>query len=234
MKTLITSAAVAALLGGAALAQEGQTRQLGAHVHGEARLSVAIDDSGLAFAELTGAAWNFFGFEAEAQTEEQHEAIRSVSAALSDTAPITWPDRAGCELVETSVESMMMESSTSTTVHHHEDEPGDHHAGHAHDDHAHDHEAHGAEHGHDAVDHENGHDQHDHGHEHHASETHAHHDVTASWTWRCERAQAADRFNAEGVFQALPRLERIDVEAFDGSRAAVRTLTPGDGAVRLN
>jgi hypothetical protein len=65
MKTLITSAAVAALLGGAALAQEGQTRQLGAHVHGEARLSVAIDDSGLAFAELTGAAWNFFGFEAE-------------------------------------------------------------------------------------------------------------------------------------------------------------------------
>ena len=64
MKTLLASAALAALASGAGLAQEAETRQLGAHVHGEARLSVAIDPaSGLALAELSGGAWNFCGFE---------------------------------------------------------------------------------------------------------------------------------------------------------------------------
>lgn len=50
----------------------------------------------------------------------------------------------------------------------------------------------------------------------------------------CERAASASRFDADGVFQTLPRLERLEVEAFDGARAAVRTLTPGDAGIALD
>jgi len=58
--------------------------------------------------------------------------------------------------------------------------------------------------------------------------------VTVSWTYQCERAEAATRFDAGGVFAALPRLETINAEAFDGSRAAVRALTPQDAVITLD
>ena len=215
MKTLLAStAAAAALLASAAVAQEGETRQLGAHVHGEARLSVAIDpDTGLALAELAGAAWNFYGFERAPQTEAERETVAAVRTALAQDGVIAWPDRAGCTLSEVTVDAVTTGAG---------------------EDHGHDHGDHGHEdHGHE--DHDHG----DHGHEHEEDHSHdhgagaGHNDVAASWTFQCDRVAAADRFDAAGLFAALPRLERINAEAFDGGRAAVRTLTGEDAVVRL-
>lgn len=218
MKILLASTALAALISGAAFAQESETRQLGAHVHGEARLSVAIDPaSGLAVAELFGAAWNFYGFEGAPQTEQQRETMAAVRTALSAEGLIEWPERAGCSLQEVSVDAMMSG----------EGDDHDHDHDHSHDDdHDHGDPAHDA-HAHEPSDHGHDHDDHDHG-------EHAHNDVTVSWTWMCDRAAAASRFDADGVFQALPRLEALEAEAFDGTRAAVRTLTPGDAVITLN
>lgn len=222
MKTLIASVSAAALLSGAGLAQDEPMRQLGAHVHGEARLSVAVDPaSGLALAELAGAAWNFYGFERAPETDEERDIIAAVNAALSEPDLIAFPDRAGCALAEARVEGA----------------GGDHDHGHA------DHEAHASEHDHDhghedhedhASEHDHAHDEHGHDHGDHDHAEHAHTDLAVSWTYQCERAEAASRFDAAGVFTALPRLESVEAEAFDGTRAAVRTLTPDDAVITLD
>jgi hypothetical protein len=240
MKILLASTALAALAHGAAFAQDSEVRQLGAHVHGEARLSVAIDPaSGLALAELSGAAWNFYGFERAPETDEERETIASVNAALSEPGLIAFPERAGCTLAETEIAGS----------------GGDHGHDHAHDgDHGHDHEAdhdhghegheaHASEHDHDhghedhedhASEHDHAHDEHGHDHGDHDHAEHAHTDIAVSWTYQCERAEAASRFDAAGVFTALPRLESVEAEAFDGTRAAVRTLTPDDAVITLD
>lgn len=213
MKTLTLAVITAASLSAVAAAQDSPVRQLGAHVHGEASLSVALDASGLVYAELDGAAWNFYGFERAPASDAERDTIRAVRLAVSQEAMIVFPERAGCTLSEVSVDA------TLTTL------GGDH---------AHDHD-HGADHAHD--------DDHDHGHDH--GETQApdasgdsyeddHGNVTVAWTYQCARAAAADQFDAAALFEALPRLERIEAEAFDGRRAAVRTLTPGDAAMRLD
>lgn len=222
MKILFTSAALGALACGAALSQDGEIRQLGAHVHGEARLSVAIDPSGLALAELTGAAWNFYGFEAAPLTEAQRQTMDEVRSALSAEGLIAWPQRAGCDLEEITVNAMLSGGADEVN-HDHDHGHGDEH-GDAYDEHDHA----PSHHDHQASEHESGR----HGHDDEAA-AHAHNDVTVSWTWRCARVEAADRFDAAALFDALPRLEQIEAEAFDGRRAAVGTLSPDAAGLRL-
>ena len=223
--SVLTAGAAASLLTASAFAQDGEMRQLGAHVHGEARLSVAIDpESGLALAELSGAAWNFYGFEHAPRTEAERETIAAVRSSLAREGLIVWPDRAGCTLSEVALEAAMTGSGDESDHGDDDHDRGDHdHGDHDHGDHDHGH-AHDDDHGS------------DHGHEHdpdHGAEA-GHSDVTASWSYQCERIGAAGRFDAAGVFSALPRLERINAEAFDGSRAAVRTLTAQDAVITLD
>lgn len=220
---VLLAGAAASLLTASAFAQDGEMRQLGAHVHGDARLSVAIDpESGLALAELSGAAWNFYGFEHAPRTEAERETVAAVRSSLAQEDLIAWPDRAGCTLSEVAVEAAMTGSGGESD-----------HGDHGDDDHDHGDHDHGApDHGHA---HEDDHGS-DHGHEHdpdHGAEA-GHSDVTASWTYQCDRIEAAGRFDAAGVFSALPRLERINAEAFDGTRAAVRTLTAQDAVITLD
>ncbi len=220
---VLLAGAAASLLTASAFAQDGEMRQLGAHVHGDARLSVAIDpESGLALAELSGAAWNFYGFEHAPRTEAERETIAAVRSSLGREGLIVWPDRAGCTLSEVMLEAAMTGSGDESD-----------HGDHGDDDHDHGDHDHGApDHGHA---HEDDHGS-DHGHEHdpdHGAEA-GHSDVTASWTYQCDRIEAAGRFDAAGVFSALPRLERINAEAFDGTRAAVRTLTAQDAVITLD
>ena len=220
---VLLAGAAASLLTASAFAQDGEMRQLGAHVHGDARLSVAIDpESGLALAELSGAAWNFYGFEHAPRTEAERETIAAVRSSLGREGLIVWPDRAGCTLSEVTLEAAMTGSGDESD-----------HGDHGDDDHDHGDHDHGApDHGHA---HEDDHGS-DHGHEHdpdHGAEA-GHSDVTASWTYQCDRIEAAGRFDAAGVFSALPRLERINAEAFDGTRAAVRTLTAQDAVITLD
>lgn len=203
MTAVLTAMGAAFTLAGAGAAQEPM-RQLGVHVHGQARLSVAMDSSGLVFAELESPAFNLYGFEGAARTDAQRETVQAVAAALNTGALIAYPDRAGCALVEHRL--------------------GDGQAPHAHDHDAHDDAEAGAT-GHGGYSHD--------GHGHNAPDDPDHADVTVSWTYQCDRAQAADRFDVQGLFDALPRLERVEAEAFDGRRAAVRTLTPGAAGLVL-
>lgn len=209
MKPVLSALALAALISAAAAGQDEGARQLGAHVHGQARLSVAMDPSGLVYAELVSPAWNLYGFEGAAQTEAQRETVQAVAAMLNAGALITFPGRAGCTLIE-----------------HRLGEGGDDAlsgGGQAPDVHDHDVHDHGHDHG----------DQDEAGHGDHSDDPHDHADVTVSWTYQCARAQAADRFDVQGLFDALPRLERVEAEAFDGRRAAVRTLMPGAAGLVL-
>lgn len=239
MKIAFSSIAAAAVFAGSALAQDEPTRQLGAHVHGEARLSVAIDPaSGLALAELSGAAWNFYGFERAPETDAERETIASVNAALSAPDLIAFPDRAGCMLAQAQIEGAGGDQSDDHDHAHDEAHDHDHHDDHDGEDHGHDA---GHDHGHSHADHdthgsehEHGHDEHGHDHANHDHGAHAHTDIAVSWTYQCERAEAASRFDAAGVFAALPRLEAVQAEAFDGTRAAVRTLTPGAPVITLD
>ena len=223
MKPVLSAVALAALISAAAAGQDDGPRQLGAHVHGQARLSVAMDPSGLVYAELVSPAWNLYGFEGATQTEAQRETVQAVAAALNAGALITFPGRAGCTLIEHRLgegeDDALSGDGEAPDAHDHND----------HDAHDHDSHDHGA-HGHDAHDHG---DHDEHGHGDHSHDGHGHADVTVSWTYQCARAQAADRFEVQGLFDALPRLERVEAEAFDGRRAAVRTLTPGAAGLVL-
>ncbi len=219
------------LLAAAAAAQD-EPRQLGAHVHGAADLAVAVDrDSGALLAELSGAAYNFYGFERAARTAEEQAAVDAATAQLRAGGLIAFPSAAGCNLVETTIEGG----------------PG---AGHDHDDHGHAHEDdHGHSHDHDHDDHDHddhGHDDHghdDHGHEHdhghdhdhdahgdhhgddHDHSEHNHSDVVVSWTFACAQPGAVNQVDAAGLFGAFAQLERLNAQFFDGVDAATDELT---------
>lgn len=186
----------------------GESRQLGAHVHGEARLSVALDASGLAYAELSSPAWNLYGFEGAPQTAEQRDHAAQINARLSRSDLIAWPARADCALMQAKIEGGV--------------EGGEVRA-----------DAAPPETGHDDHD-DRGHDHGDHSHDHHDEAGAGHNDVIVSWSYQCERIQSVGRFDAAALFQALPRLETLDAEAFDGRRAAVRTLSPEDAVITLD
>ncbi|WP_108125732.1 DUF2796 domain-containing protein [Saccharospirillum mangrovi] len=103
-------------------------RQHGAHEHGAAQLSLAVDQHELVIA-LESPAFNVFGFEHAPSTEEQHQAIDAAVATLRDGEALwTLSRAAGCEL-----ESVEIESAVLGDDHDH-DEDADH-------DHDHDHEA---------------------------------------------------------------------------------------------
>lgn len=113
-------------------------RQHGAHEHGAAKLSLAVDHHEVVIA-LESPSYNVFGFEHAPSTDEQHAAIDTAVAKLRDgNALWTLSKAADCELEETDIDSSILD----------DDE-------HAHDEeHDHDHED---EHGHEADhDHEAG------------------------------------------------------------------------------
>ena len=190
------------LIAGAALAQD-VSRQLGAHVHGDAELAVALDrDSGALLAELSGPAYNLYGFERAPQGEKEQAIIDAANARLQAGGLIAFSQGAGCSLVETAI------SGGPGDDHDHDD--------HGHDDHGHDHD----DHGHD----DHGHD--DHGHEHdHDHDEHSHSDVVVTWTYACTQPAAVNQIDAGGLFEAFSGLERLDAQFFDGVDAAAGALT---------
>jgi hypothetical protein len=218
---LLSGAAMALVLcGAAALADDAPMRQLGAHVHGAAALDAAVDaNSGAALVVLSGAAYNFFGFERAAASDEERAAIDAAYAAF-DRAPVAFPEQAGCTLATVNVEGVT----------------GDH--GHGGDD-GHDH-AHGDDHDHGHDGHE--HDGHDHGHGHDHGDDHAHDesaedryagvsDLAISWTFVCETPARATQLDASGLFAAFDRLESLQASFVGDGAASAATLTPGNAVI---
>jgi hypothetical protein len=215
---LMSCAALALVLSGAAaLGDDAPMRQLGAHVHGAAELDVAVDaGSGAALVVLSGAAYNFFGFERAPASDEERAAIDAAYAAF-ERAPVAFPAAAGCTLATVDIEAKR----------------GGHGQSHGHN-HGHNHD-HGDDH--DGHDHS---DEHDHGHDHSHSDDHGHgddaryagaSDLVISWGFTCENAERATQLDASGVFGAFDRIERLQASFASGNRAAARALTASSAVI---
>lgn len=185
----------------AALAQDAMT-QLGAHVHGESLLSAGLDPaSGELVIEMSGPAYNLYGFERAPASAEEDAIVARVREALSGGALFALSPWAGC--------------SFETAAFGGEDEynHGDH-------DHAH--------HDHDEHDHGDHHGDDEHHHDH---DEHSHSDVQISWSYQCETPAALVRIDAAPLFTALTSLEELDASFFDGDRAAAQALTRARSAL---
>jgi hypothetical protein len=223
---LMSCAALALVMSGAAaLGDEAPMRQLGAHVHGAAELDVAVDaGSGAALVVLSGAAYNFFGFERAPASDEERAAIDAAYAAF-ELAPVAFPAAAGCTLATVDIEAKRGGHGHSHGHNH----------GHNHD-HGHDH---GDDHDHDHDGHDHGH-QHGHGHDHSHSDDHGHgdderyagaSDLVISWGFACENAARATQLDASGVFETFGRIERLQASFASGNRAGARALTASSAVI---
>lgn len=222
LSKLMSCAALAVVLsGGAALGGDAPMRQLGAHVHGAAALDVAVDaGTGAALVVLSGAAYNFFGFERAAANDEDRAAIDEAYAAF-ELAPVAFPAAAGCTLATVEIEGTRGghgQSNGHSNGHDH---------GHGHDDHDHGHDDHEHDdHDHDDHDHEHGHDDHA-----EAGRYAGDSDLVISWTYACQTAARADQLDAGGLFDAFGRLETLQASFVSGNRAGAATLTRGSAVI---
>ncbi len=235
---LMSCAALALVMSGAAaLGDEAPMRQLGAHVHGAAELDVAVDaGSGAALVVLSGAAYNFFGFERAPASDEERAAIDAAYAAF-ELAPVAFPAAAACTLTTVDIEAKRGGHGHS----HGHNHGHNHDHGHDHgDDHDHDHDGHdhGHQHGH-GHDHSDEHD-HGHGHDHSHSDDHGHgdderyagaSDLVISWGFACENAARATQLDASGVFETFGRIERLQASFASGNRAGARALTASSAVI---
>lgn len=226
---LLSGAAMALVLcGAAALADDAPMRQLGAHVHGAAALDAAVDpNSGAALVVLSGAAYNFFGFERAAASDEERAAIDAAYAAF-DRAPVAFPEQAGCTLATVNVEGVSGghgHGEGEPHGHDHGHDHGDEHDhGHGHDHDGHDYGGHGHEHRHDHGDH--------HAHDESAEDRYAGvSDLAISWTFVCETPARATQIDASGLFAAFDRLESLQASFVGDGAASAATLTPGNAVI---
>ncbi|MFW5660428.1 MAG: ZrgA family zinc uptake protein [Oceanicaulis sp.] len=193
-----------------AQSEDGAMRQLGAHVHGAAELIAALDPDGTLVAELSGAQWNFYGFEGTAETEDQIARLGRTAATVEAPGLLSFGAAAGCVLTETAIAGA---PEAAAFVHDTAD----------HDDHDHEHERdhdHGRHHE-EAHDDNHAHDHHDHG-----GDGHVHGNLIVNWTFACENPDRIDAIDASGLFAAFERLERVEVQYLDTDGAAAGDVTP--------
>jgi len=245
MTGMISLTAAALALGSSLATSEDELRQLGAHVHGAAQLAVAADpDSGEVLAELTSAAWNIYGFERAPANADERAMIAAANDALT-RGLLVFP-RALCSLSGVEISGS---GPAGRAQDDHRDHDHDHHHGHDHHGEpppagGHEGEMH-AGHGQNGEpderrghhdEHEHGpHEDHGHAHDDHgrSAHEHAHSDLLVSWTYHCERPRGLEQVDLNPLFSAFPRLESVDTQFFDGSRAAARALTPAAPTLRL-
>jgi len=80
-------------------------RQLGAHVHGQGTLDIAIEANKIAM-ELVAPGMDIVGFEHVATTDAQKEAVEKAKAKLADVAAIfKFPAAAACKVDTVAVEN---------------------------------------------------------------------------------------------------------------------------------
>ncbi len=133
LRTLIFAAAGLALFGLVACDRHdhGESAPMeGAHVHGEARLNIAVDDPRRATFELRAPGMSLYGFEHAAESAADKAAQEAALAKLkSETARLFKIDAAyGCKITATSV-------AIESGEHEHGDHAGEHADEHGHDAH---------------------------------------------------------------------------------------------------
>lgn len=210
-----------------------------AHVHGHARIDIALEGNELEIA-LNSPMDNLVGFEHAPTTDAQKHAIHEAEETLEAPAKlIELPAAAGCRLEEAEVELAHADDHDEHHEHGHEQEHKPHHDDHGHEkghkEHGHDDHGHGKahkEHAHDDHGHEKEHKEHAHHDDHgHAGETHS--DGQAHYHFECGKPAQLKSIDFAGLFKRFPNFEEIDVQAVGPHGQAGAELKPGSTRFRF-
>lgn len=206
-------------------AQAETERQLGAHEHGAAQLTLAAENQTLAVS-LDTPAYNLVGFEQAPASDAQRDQVASALAILARAdAVLDLPAAAQCTLTEQAVDADTwsgIEAHDDHAEEHHDDHEDDHHDEHAdehHDDHEHEDEHH---------------DDHAHEDEHHDDhEESAHSDVLVEWIYRCENLDALSTVTVS-AFEHFPNMTDLQVQYIGDDWQGGAQLTPANSRLTLN
>ncbi|MEX1082188.1 MAG: DUF2796 domain-containing protein, partial [Halofilum sp. (in: g-proteobacteria)] len=228
---------------GLSLTATADVRSHGAHVHGSARMDVAVvgDELEVMF---EAPAVDIVGFEHEPSTEQHHAALQDALAHLRDSsAMIELAAAAGCN--EESAEARRVAEGHHGHDDHHDSE--DHHAHEGKGTHQHEsrdtehtqREAHHGEraqrsggHGHDAPGDEKG-GRGGHAHDEHAQADgdKAHHaEIHTHYRFRCADPQSLNGFQVR-LFEHFSSLEQIRVQLVTDTAQSAMRLTPNSTRV---
>ncbi len=179
---------------------------LGAHEHGVADLSVAIEGPRVDLM-LTVPSGDLVGLERAPASEKERASVQERVAALESGNWFIW---SGGRCQQVSVEVTLPALLTTLA-------PAAHHTTGAADGGHHDHD-HGRHHDHD----HNHHNHDDHGHS--DSDDHEHLDGVVNWQYRCDDGARLRHVEVQ-LFDLLP-LQRIRAQAISERGQGARTLTP--------
>lgn len=214
------------ILASASAMAMSQTSSLDAHVHGEAELMIAIENSNIEMQFVSPAA-NIYGFEHEPSTDEQLDAVARAEDVFSHTDELFVFEGANCGLSEVEldlpyVELVAAASHDEHEEHHEEHGHDEHHEEHAHEEHEHDdhHNKHASE------DH---HDEHEHHHEHDEHETHS--EISVALAYECDSSEVQA---IQAAFLAeFPAIESLDVQWISDSGQGATELTAESTSIDL-
>jgi hypothetical protein len=233
LKTTPLMAGISLALGFIALpatVQAETERQLGAHDHGAALLTLAGEGQTLVVG-LDSPAYNLVGFEQTPGTDAQRAEVAAALGKLAENdAVVRLPSAAACALESHQVEAGNWEGIDARHDEHgHDDHGEDHHEDEHHDDadEHHEDEHHDDDHHDDHAKDDHGHDD-DHGHAHDDDhEESAHSDVLAEWTYRCENPGALQRVTVS-AFEHFPNLTDLQVQYIGDDWQGAIQLTPAN------
>ena len=218
-----------------------QTHKHGAHVHDVAELTLATNGTALEIS-LIAPAINIVGFESEAASAAQLEAVASARTQLTDTGTLFRFTGAACTLQNVSIDlSAVAPSSTEPSSQAHHDDLDDHHSHHHGEDrgyHASDHNSHDTAHNQDNDQASEHHDHadggHDSGHKHHnTASTRGHTDVTADYQFECD-GELAEGSVTLGAEQLPFGFNKVNAMWLTATRQGATTLTPENRIITFN
>ena len=185
----------------------GQHTRHGAHLHGVAELTVALEENAIEMM-FTAPAASVVGFESEAASSEQLKAVEDARLVLRDPFRLVTFVGKKCDLIQAVVDLTAISSSQK-------DEHDAHDEGH--DDH---------EEGHD--DHEEGHDDHD-----SADGEESHSDIIAKYEFECSSDGQLKKLEF-GPDELLFGLDKVNVMWVSESGQGAAEVTADQLVVELN
>ena len=192
----------------------GQHTRHGAHLHGVAELTVALEEDAIEMM-FTAPAASVVGFESEAASSEQLKAVEDARLVLRDPFRLVTFVGKKCDLIQAVVDLTAISSSQK-------DEYDDHDEGHH--DHDEGHEAHDEDH----HDHDEGHDDHD-----SADAEESHSDIFAKYEFDCSSDGQLKKLEF-GPDELLFGLDKVNVMWVSESGQGAAEVTADQLVVELN
>ena len=185
----------------------GQHTRHGAHLHGVAELTVALEEDAIEMM-FTAPAASVVGFESEAASSEQLKAVEDARLVLRDPFRLVTFVGKKCDLIKALVDFTAISSSQK-----------DEHDGH--------------DEGHD--DHDEGHDDHDAGHDDHdsADGEESHSDIIAKYEFECSSDGQLKKLEF-GPDELLFGLDKVNVMWVSESGQGAAEVTADQLVVELN